>query len=149
MCELEWTGSTAVWWKRTGARFWSVVDAQPPFSSSLFFLWLEESWKTLERPLKKETSHSCVSDSAEKLNEQESTVRDPNLKAFPIKCFVFHHPVSCDGESVGPAKKKEWTLEGVWVPEKARLLSKKAWLQSQLQNLGQVIHGSLFRPSNV
>ena len=100
---------------------------------------------TRRAPLKKETSHSCVSDSAEKLNEQESTVRDPSLKAFPIKCFVFHHPVSCDGESVGPAKKRE----GIWVPEKARLLSKKAWLQSQLQNLGQVIHGSLFRPSNV
>ena len=31
-------------------------------------------------------------------------------------------------------KKKEWTLEEVWVPEKAKLLSKKAWLQSQLEN---------------
>ena len=30
---------------------------------------------------------------------------------------------------------KEWTLEGVWVPEKAGLLSKKAWLQSQLENV--------------
>ena len=28
-----------------------------------------------------------------------------------------------------------WTLEGVWIPEKAGLLSKKAWLQSQLKNL--------------
>ena len=28
------------------------------------------------------------------------------------------------------AKKKKNTLEGVWVPEKAGLLSKKAWLQS-------------------
>ena len=38
------------------------------------------------------------------------------------------------GRSVGQNKKKEWTLEKVWVPEKARLLSKKAWLQSQLEN---------------
>ena len=39
------------------------------------------------------------------------------------------------GRSVGQNKKKEWTLEKVWVPEKARLLSKKAWLQSQLENV--------------
>ena len=32
-------------------------------------------------------------------------------------------------------RKNEWTLEGVWVPEKAGLLSKKAWLQSQLENV--------------
>ena len=32
-------------------------------------------------------------------------------------------------------EKKEWTLEGVWVPEKTGLLSKKAWLQSQLENV--------------
>ncbi len=38
------------------------------------------------------------------------------------------------GQSVGK-KKKEWTLEGFWVPEKAGLLSKKAWLQSQLENV--------------
>ena len=30
---------------------------------------------------------------------------------------------------------KEWTLEGAWVLEKAGLLSKKAWLQSQLENV--------------
>ena len=30
----------------------------------------------------------------------------------------------------GAKKKKKHTLEGVWVPEKAGLLSKKAWLQS-------------------
>ena len=47
--------------------------------------------------------------------------------AIPIKCFVSHRPVSCNGGSVGRAKKKEWTLEGVWVPGKAGLLSKKAW----------------------
>ena len=35
----------------------------------------------------------------------------------------------------GKKKKKEWTLEVVWVPENARLLSKKAWLQSQLENV--------------
>ena len=36
------------------------------------------------------------------------------------------------------AKKKrerKLTLEGVWVPEKAGLLSKTAWLQSQLNNV--------------
>ena len=55
---------------------------------------------------------------------------------MPIKCFVSHRPVSSDGGSVGrPKQKKEWTLEKVWVPEKARLLSKKAWLQSQLENV--------------
>ena len=30
---------------------------------------------------------------------------------------------------------KESTLKGVWVPEKSGLLSKKAWLQSQLENV--------------
>ena len=55
--------------------------------------------------------------------------------------FLLPSPLSCDGGSVGRAKKKkkerkkEWTLEGVWVPEKAGLLSKKAWLQSQLENV--------------
>ena len=40
------------------------------------------------------------------------------------------------GRSVGQKKKKtECLLEGVWVPEKARLLSKKAWLQSRLENV--------------
>ena len=51
---------------------------------------------------------------------------------------MFHRPVFCDGGSVGRSaqkKKKERTLEGVWVPEKAGLLSKKAWLQSQLENV--------------
>ena len=38
------------------------------------------------------------------------------------------------GLSIRP-KKTERTLEGVWVPEKARLLSKKAWSQSQLENM--------------
>ena len=38
------------------------------------------------------------------------------------------------GRSVGQ-KKKESTLEGVWVPEKAGLLNKKAWLESQLENM--------------
>ena len=57
----------------------------------------------------------------------------------------FHRPVSCDSGSVGRAKKKKkkkkngkknkWTLEGVWIPEKAGLLSKKAWLESQLENV--------------
>ena len=41
------------------------------------------------------------------------------------------------GRSVGQSgkKKKEWTLEVVWVPENAGLLRKKAWLQSQLENV--------------
>ena len=37
------------------------------------------------------------------------------------------------GRSVG--QKKKWTLQGAWVPEKAGLLSKKAWLQSQHENV--------------
>ena len=59
-------------------------------------------------------------------------------KAIPIKCFFSHRPVTCDGGSIGRPKKKrknEWTLAGVWVPQKAGLLSKKAWLQSQLENV--------------
>ena len=32
-------------------------------------------------------------------------------------------------------KKRKQRVEGVWVPEKTRLLSKKAWLQSQLENV--------------
>ena len=59
-------------------------------------------------------------------------------KAIPIKCFVSHRPVSCDGGSVDrekKEKKKKKTLEGVWVAEKAGLLSKKAWLQSQLEGV--------------
>ena len=41
------------------------------------------------------------------------------------------------GRFIGQKKKrkKEWTLEEVWVTEKAGLLSKKAWLQKQLENL--------------
>ena len=51
-------------------------------------------------------------------------------KAIPIKCFVSHRPPSREGGSVGRAKKKrERSLEGVWVPEKAGLLSAKAWLR--------------------
>ena len=39
------------------------------------------------------------------------------------------------GRSGGQKKKKEreWTLEGDSVPENAGMLSKKAWLQSQLE----------------
>ena len=53
-------------------------------------------------------------------------------KAIPIKCFVSHRPPSREGGSVGRAKKKkkcERSLEGVWVPGKAGLLSTKAWLR--------------------
>ena len=32
--------------------------------------------------------------------------------AIPIKCFVSHRPVSCDGGSVGRAKKKKEHLKG-------------------------------------
>ena len=66
-------------------------------------------------------------------------------KAIP-RCFVSHRPVPCDGGSVSREKQKqkqnkkkkeneERTLEGVWVPEKTGLLSNKAWLQSQLENV--------------
>ena len=59
--------------------------------------------------------------------------RELLLYGHPKKCFVFHRPVSCDGGSVGrTTKKKNETLEGVSVPEKAGLLRKKAWLQSAL-----------------
>ena len=37
------------------------------------------------------------------------------------------------GRSGGQKKKREWTLEGDSVPENAGMLSKKAWLQSQLE----------------
>ena len=33
-------------------------------------------------------------------------------KAIPIKCFVSHRPVSCDGGSVGRAKKKKKKKKG-------------------------------------
>ena len=29
-----------------------------------------------------------------------------HCEAIPIKCFVSHHPISCDDGSVGQAKKK-------------------------------------------
>ena len=57
---------------------------------------------------------------------------EPVTKAIPIKCFVSHRPPSREGGSVGRAKKKkkrERSLEGVWVPGKAGLLSTKAWLR--------------------
>ena len=50
-------------------------------------------------------------------------------KAIPIKCFVSHRPPSREDGSVGRAKKRERSLEGVWVPGKAGLLSTKAWLR--------------------
>ena len=56
-------------------------------------------------------------------------------KGIPIKCFVSYLSVSCHGGSVARAQGKEWTLEGVWIPKNAGLLSKKAWLQSQLENV--------------
>ena len=50
-------------------------------------------------------------------------------------CFPSPH-ISCDGGLVSQAKKrKNWTLEVLWVPEKVRLLSDKSWLQSQLENV--------------
>ena len=50
--------------------------------------------------------------------------------SFPIAL-----PLVRVGRSVGQKKKRKRTLEGVWVPEKAGLLSTKAWLQSQLENV--------------
>ena len=53
-----------------------------------------------------------------------------SCKAIPIKCFVSHRPPSREGGSVGRTKKKrERSLEGVWVPGKAGLLSTKVWLR--------------------
>ena len=50
---------------------------------------------------------------------------------FPIAL-----PLVRVGRSVGQKKKKrERTLERAWVPGKAGLLSTKAWLQSQLENV--------------
>ena len=48
--------------------------------------------------------------------------------SHPNKMFRFPFPVS-------RSDKKQWIVEGVWVPEKAGLLSKKAWLQSQLEDV--------------
>ena len=51
--------------------------------------------------------------------------------SFPIAL-----PLVRVGRSVGQKKKKrERTLERAWVPGKAGLLSTKAWLQSQLENV--------------
>ena len=53
----------------------------------------------------------------------------------PNKMFRFPSPRLLwwrVGRSGKKKKKKEWTLEVVWVSENAGLLSKKAWLQSQL-----------------
>ena len=59
--------------------------------------------------------------------------------------FTIAPSVVMVGRLVGKNKKKtktktkkgnkESTLKGVWVPEKSGLLSKKAWLQSQLENV--------------
>ena len=59
--------------------------------------------------------------------------------------FVYHRPVRCDGGSVSrekqkkkqnkKKKKKETKNQHLKVPEKSGLLSKKAWLQSQLENV--------------
>ena len=38
---------------------------------------------------------------------QFSSVQFIFIQAIPIKCFVFHRPVSCDGGLVGRAKKKK------------------------------------------
>lgn len=46
-------------------------------------------------------------------------------KAISIKCFISHRPSVV---MVG-------TVKGVWDPQKARLLSKKASLQTQLENM--------------
>ena len=70
-------------------------------------------------------------------------------RTIPIKCLVSHCRVSCDASSMlgrsNRHKKKEWTLEGVWVLEKARLLSNKDWLQSQLRNVFLFIIPCLFQ----
>ena len=47
------------------------------------------------------------------------------------------------GRSIGQKKRGERSLEGVWVPGKAGLLSTKAWLQSQLENCGSFVRYSL------
>ena len=48
----------------------------------------------------------------------------PQNVSFPIAL-----PLVRVGRSVGQKKKRERSLEGVWVPGKAGLLSAKAWLR--------------------
>ena len=42
----------------------------------------------------------------------QKSVTGMNSKAIPIKCFVSHRPVSCDGGLVGRAKKNNEHLKG-------------------------------------
>ena len=62
-----------------------------------------------------------------------------NDLGHPNKMFPIAPSLVMVGRSVGrlgkKKKKQELILEEVWVPEKARLLSEKAWLQSQLENM--------------
>ena len=53
---------------------------------------------------------------------------------FPSPCLLCWW-VGRSGKKQQQQQQKEWTLEGVWVPDDAGLLSKKAWLQSQLENV--------------
>ena len=48
---------------------------------------------------------------------------------------MFRLPLPRLSYDCGLVRQNKKTLEGVWVPEKAGLLSKKAWLQSQLENV--------------
>ena len=55
---------------------------------------------------------------------------DPNkMFRFPSPCLLWWWV----GRAGKKKKKREWTLEGDSVPENAGMLSKKAWLQSQLE----------------
>ena len=49
-----------------------------------------------------------------------------------MKCFVSHRSPSREGESVGRAKKKEWTHEGFWVPVKVEMLSTWSFRSNQM-----------------
>ena len=110
-----------------------------PVNLSLILLHvLVKSW-ILEKPLSSINlfiTSWCYKNcpSSQTLSSSEPAVR--KFKAIPINYFFSHRPVSYDAGSVGRTKKREWTNEGVdWVPEKAGLLSRRAWLQSQLVNV--------------
>ncbi len=63
--------------------------------------------------------------------------------AIPIKCFVSHRPVSCDGGSVGRAKKKKRmnTLRGLGSFKKPGDTEPKDFVSVDLaENVGTIVY---------
>ena len=94
----------------------------------------ERNLKKLRFEIQRVDTYQDTAQEGRKVGSRIVTFLGATLKAIPIKCFVSHLPAPCGGGSAGRAtkkntrKKQEWTLEGIWVPEKAGLLNKKAWL---------------------